>query len=158
MPYDSELEFNVTTKSTKQTGPGAIFNLSRRNFRGMGASLNLKLRGSYEWQTSSTVDGESSVMNSYELGAELSLEFPRIILPFIKKRINPFKFPSNTYFRIYGEQVNRARYFKMLSFGGTVSYDFRSSPMSKHTVTPFQLVFNTLQHRTAARYGSWQRR
>ena len=150
LPYDSELEFNVTTKSTKQTGPGAIFNLSRRNFRGMGASLNLKLRGSYEWQTSSTVDGESSVMNSYELGAELSLEFPRIILPFIKKRINPFKFPSNTYFRIYGEQVNRARYFKMLSFGGTVSYDFRSSPMSKHTVTPFQLVFNTLQHRTAA--------
>lgn len=149
LPYDSELEFNVTTKSTKQTGPGAIFNLSRRNFRGMGASLNLRLKGSYEWQTSSTVDGESSVMNSYELGAELSLEFPRIILPFVKKRINPFRFPSNTYFRIYGEQVNRARYFKMLSFGGTVSYDFRSSPMSKHTVTPFQLVFNTLQHRTA---------
>ena len=30
LPYDSELELNVTTKSTKQTGPGAIFNLSRK--------------------------------------------------------------------------------------------------------------------------------
>ena len=35
LPYNSELELNVTTKSTKQTGPGAIFNLSRKNFRGM---------------------------------------------------------------------------------------------------------------------------
>lgn len=75
LPYNSELELNVTTKSTKQTGPGAIFNLSRKNFRRMGASLNLELKGSYEWQTSSTVDGDKSVMNSYELGAALSLEF-----------------------------------------------------------------------------------
>ena len=75
LPYDSELELNVTTKSTKQTGPGAKFNLSKKNFKRMGASLNLELKGSYEWQTSSTVDGDKSVMNSYELGAALSLEF-----------------------------------------------------------------------------------
>ena len=79
LPYDSELELNVTTKSTKQTGPGAKFNLSKKNFKRMGASLNLELKGSYEWQTSSTVDGESSVMNSYELGAALSLNFPRLV-------------------------------------------------------------------------------
>lgn len=84
LPYDSELEFNLTTKDTKQTGPGAKFNLSRKNFMRMGASLNLELKGSYEWQTSSTVDGRSSVMNSYELGAALSLDFPRLILPWIK--------------------------------------------------------------------------
>ena len=84
LPYDSELELNVTTKSTKQTGPGAKFNLSKKNFKRMGASLNLELKGSYEWQTSSTVDGESSVMNSYELGAALSLNFPRLVLPWIK--------------------------------------------------------------------------
>ena len=81
LPYDSELELNVTTKSTKQTGPGAIFNLSKKNFQRMGASLNLELKGSYEWQTSSTVDEKSSVMNSNEQGASLSLEFPRLDLP-----------------------------------------------------------------------------
>ena len=75
LPYDSELELNVTTKSTKQTGPGAIFKLTKKNFLRMGASLNLELKGSYEWQTSSTVDGDKSVMNSYELGAALHLIF-----------------------------------------------------------------------------------
>lgn len=149
LPYNSELELNVTTKSTKQTGPGAIFNLSRKNFRRMGASLNLELKGSYEWQTSSTVDGDKSVMNSYELGAALSLEFPRLVLPWVRDRIDPFRFPSQTNFKIYAEQVNRARYFKMLSFGGTVSYSFRPSRSMKHTVTPLHLAFNHLQHRTA---------
>ena len=150
LPYNSELELNVKTKSTKQTGPGAFFSLSRKNFRRMGASLNLELRGSYEWQTSSTVDGESSVMNSYELGTSLSLEFPRLVLPWIRDRIDPFRFPSQTNFKIYAEQVNRARYFKMLSFGGTVSYSFQPSRSMKHTVTPLHLAFNHLQRRTAA--------
>lgn len=150
LPYNSELELNVKTKSTKQTGPGAFFSLSRRNFRRMGASLNLELRGSYEWQTSSTVDGESSVMNSYELGTSLSLEFPRLVLPWIRDRIDPFRFPSQTNFKIYAEQVNRARYFKMLSFGGTVSYSFQPSRSMKHTVTPLHLAFDHLQRRTAA--------
>lgn len=148
LPYDSELEFNLTTKDTKQTGPGARFNLSRKNFMRMGASLNLELKGSYEWQTSSTVDGRSSVMNSYELGAALSLDFPRLILPWIKNRIDPFRFPSNTNFKVYAEQINRARYFKMLSFGGTVSYSFQPKRSIKHSVTPLNLAFNTLQNST----------
>lgn len=148
LPYDSELEFNLTTKDTKQTGPGAKFNLSRKNFMRMGASLNLELKGSYEWQTSSTVDGRSSMMNSYELGAALSLDFPRLILPWIKNRIDPFRFPSNTNFKVYAEQINRARYFKMLSFGGTVSYSFQPKRSIKHSVTPLNLAFNTLQNST----------
>ncbi len=150
LPYNSELELNVTTKSTKQTGPGAIFNLSRRNFRGMGATLNLELKGSYEWQTSSTVDGESSVMNSYEMGAALSLEFPRLVIPWVKDRVDPFRYPSQTNFKIYVEQVNRAKYFKMLSFGGNISYSFQPSRSMKHTVTPLHLSFDHLQHHTAA--------
>lgn len=149
LPYDSELELNVTTKSTKQTGPGAIFKLTKKNFLRMGASLNLELKGSYEWQTSSTVDGDKSVMNSYELGAALSLDFPRIVIPWVRNRIDPFRFPSETHFRIYAEQVNRARYFKMLSFGGSISYSFQKSRSMKHTVTPVHLAFNHLQHRTA---------
>lgn len=149
LPYDSELELNVTTKSTKQTGPGAIFKLTKKNFRRMGASLNLELKGSYEWQTSSTVDGDKSIMNSYELGAALSLDFPRIVIPWVRNRIDPFRFPSETHFRIYAEQVNRARYFKMLSFGGSISYSFQKSRSMKHTVTPVHLAFNHLQRRTA---------
>lgn len=58
------------------------------------------------------------------------------------------RFPQHTSFKLYASQLNRARFFKMLSFGGTVSYDFQPSRVWKHTVTPFRLAFNTLQHTT----------
>lgn len=150
LPYDAQLELNVTNKSTQQLGPGAIFTLSRKNFLRMGANLDLEVKGSYEWQTNSTVIGDKSVLNSYELGTSLSLHFPRIILPWLRNRINEYRNASETNFKIYINQLNRARYFKMLSFGGSVQYSFRKSHTWKHSVTPLQLTFNTLQHRTAA--------
>lgn len=85
LPYDGELEFNVTTKSTDQTGPGAIFSLSRKNFMRTAATLSFQLKGSYEWQTNSTADGNSSKLNSYELGTSFSLEYPRLVLPWMSK-------------------------------------------------------------------------
>ncbi len=152
-PYDAELEFNVTSKSTDQMGPGAAFNLTRKNFMRMGADLSLQLKGSYEWQTNSTVEGNNTVMNSYELGASLSLDFPRLMLPWSGKDLRRSRFPQHTSFKLYVNQLNRARFFKMLSFGGNVTYDFQRSRTWKHSVTPFRLEFNTLQS-TTARFDS----
>ena len=65
-PLDAELELNVVTKSNDQTGPGASFGVTRNNVFGGGESWNVKLKGSYEWQTGG---GEkSSLMNSWEMG------------------------------------------------------------------------------------------
>ena len=147
-PYNAELEFNVTTKSTDQTGPGAVFKITRNNFQRMGANLSFEVRGSYEWQTNSNVEGNSSKLNSYELGTSLSLDFPRLILPWKDKDLLRSRFPQRTSFKIYGNLLNRARFFNMLSFGGNVTYEFRKSRLWKHTVTPFQLTFNTLMSST----------
>ena len=152
-PYDAELELNVTSKNSGQTGPGAVFKLTRKNFRRMAADLSFELKGSYEWQTNSTMGGESSRLNSYEIGTSLELEFPRLILPWKDRDLRRSRFPQHTSFKLYINQLNRARFFQMLSFGGTVSYDFRKSRLWKHTVTPFQLTFNTLQS-TTARFDS----
>ena len=153
LPYDAELEFNVKRKSSDQTGPGAIFSLTRKNFLRLGANLSLQLKGSYEWQTSSTVEGDNSVMNSYELGTSLSLDFPRLRLPWKNKKLMNSHLPQYTSFKLYANQLNRARFFKMLSFGGAVTYSYQPSRTIKHTITPFQLTFNTLQH-TTARFDS----
>ena len=143
-PYNAELELNVTTKSTDQTGPGAVFKLTRNNFQRMGADLSFELRGSYEWQTGKTVEGNSSKLNSYEIGTSLSLDFPRLILPWKISGLQRSRFQQKTSFKLYGNLLNRARFFNMLSFGGNVTYEFRPSRTWKHTVTPFQLTFNTL--------------
>jgi hypothetical protein len=110
----------------------------------MGADLSLEARGSYEWQTNSSVDGSSSKLNSYELGASLSLNFPRLILPWKDSGLRRSRYPQHTSFKIDANLLNRARFFHMLSFGGEVSYDFRRSRTWKHTITPFKLTFNNL--------------
>ena len=147
-PYNAELELNVTTKSTDQTGPGAVFKITRNNFQRMGANLSFEVRGSYEWQTNSNVEGNSSKLNSYELGTSLSLDFPRLILPWKDRDLLRSRYQQKTSFKLYGNLLNRARFFNMLSFGGNVTYDFRKSRTWKHSVTPFQLTFNTLMSTT----------
>ena len=133
-PYNAELELNMTTKSTDQTGPGAVFKITRNNFQRMGANLSFEVRGSYEWQTNSNVEGNSSKLNSYELGTSLSLDFPRLILPWKDTDLLRSRYQQKTSFKIYGNLLNRARFFNMLSFGGNVTYDFRKSRTWKHTV------------------------
>lgn len=152
-PYNAELELNVTSKSTDQTGPGAIFKITRNNFKRMGANLSFELRGSYEWQTGKTVEGNSSKLNSYEIGTSFSLDFPRLVLPWKNDQLRRTRFQQKTSFKVYGDLLNRARFFNMISFGGNVTYEFRHSRLWKHSVTPFQLTFNTLMS-TTARFDS----
>ena len=84
-PYDGEFTTKVTSKSNGQIGPGLSFSMSKRNaFRG-AEKLKFEVHGSYEWQTNSTVQGHSSVINSYEYGTSLSLDYPRLIFPGARK-------------------------------------------------------------------------
>ena len=144
-PYDAELDFNVTMKSNNQTGPGAAFTVTKNNVFGGGESWNVKLNGSYEWQTGKS---SSSLMNSYELGISTSLIFPRVVFPRMGDR--EYDFPATTTFRLYADQMNRAKYYKLLAFGGNVTYDFQPKSTSRHSITPFRLTFNVLRNPTAA--------
>ena len=144
-PYDAEFDFNVKMKSNNQVGPGAAFTVTKNNVFGGGESWNVKLYGSYEWQTG----GEgSSLMNSYEYGISTSLTFPRVVFPKMGDR--EYDFPATTTFRLYADQMNRAKYYKLLAFGGNATYDFQPTRTSKHSFTPFRLTFNVLRDPTEA--------
>ena len=144
LPLEGELELNVTTKSNDLTGPGAIFSVSKHNFFRGGETFSVKLKGSYEWQTNS--EDKSSALNSYELGAEAALDFPRVVFPWVGKRV--FNYPATTTFKLYADQLNRPKFFKILAFGGNATYNFQPTQTSKHAITPLKLTFNLLQHRT----------
>lgn len=146
LPLDGELELNVTTKSNDQVGPGAVFSVTKRNIFGGGETFGVKLRGSYEWQTGNHVDGGGSSINSYELGLTTTLTFPRLVLPGVSER--DISVPASTTFRVYVDQMNRARFFKLLAFGGDASYELQPTGTSHHAFTPFKLTFNLLQHTT----------
>ena len=147
LPLDGELEANVTTKSNDQTGPGAVFSVTKRNMFGGGETFGVSMRGSYEWQTGNRVAGNSSAINSWELGISGTLTFPQIL--FTKLFREDPQYPSSTSFRIYADQLNRAKFFKMLAFGGSASYEYQTSATSHHSITPFKLTYSLLQRTTA---------
>lgn len=147
---NAELEFNLAMKSNDQAGPGAAFSLSKNNVFKGGETWEIKLRGAYEWQTGKKSE-KNSLMNSYELGVSSSLTIPRLLFPTLRK--NEYEFPTTTIFKLYVDQLNRAKYYKILSFGGNVSYDWKPKPTTRHQFTPLNLNFTLLQH-TTARFDS----
>lgn len=144
-PYDAELDFNIKMKSNNQTGPGAAFTLTKKNVFGGGESWNVELKGSYEWQTGKN---STSLMDSYEWGLSTSLAFPRVVFPRLGD--HEYDFPATTTFKLYVDQLNRAKYYKLLAFGGNVTYDFQPTQVSRHSFTPFRLTFNVLRNPTDA--------
>lgn len=152
-PYDGSIEANYSLKSNDRTGPGLVLSMNKRNaFRG-AEKLSVSLKGSYEWQTGGRVSGSSSAINSYEYGADVSIEYPRIEAPFRMFRRRRFYTPPSTLFSLSGNVLNRADYFKMLTVTGAVTYKFQTSANSRHEFSPLLLDYNYLQS-TTSRFDS----
>ena len=150
-PYDFTFELNTTYKSNSQIGPGSKITLSRRNvFRG-GETLKLSLTGSYEWQTDRNVKGRAAVINSWEMGADISLEYPRLFFPIVHRY--HLRVPSKTSFRLFTDQMNRSGFFRMIHAGGDAKYRISSSSTSTHTAVPLRVSYDMLL-KTTARFDS----
>lgn len=143
-PYDLTFELNLTSKSNDQIGPGSKVSLSRKNlFRG-GETLKLSLTGSYEWQTNDEYKGDKDLLNSWEMGADLSLTFPRLFLPIIQRKY--LRVPSSTSFRIYLNRLNRSGFFRMIHVGGEAVYNILTKSTTTHTITPLRLTFDLMRN------------
>lgn len=149
--YALTLEANVTSKSNSQVGPGIKASLERKNIFGGGETLKGSVSGSYEWQTNGDMKGRQAVINSWEIGADLSLKFPRLYMPFVNnRRIN---YSTSTSYHLYADQLNRSGFFKMVSAGGEALYTLTPYSTTTHVITPFHLTYDMLQ-RTTAKFDS----
>ena len=146
-PYELSLEANLTAKSNDQVGPGIVASLARKNMLRMAEVILLRLKGSYEWQTNRTLRREGgSAVNSFELGADVSMSVPQLLFP--GGYDYTYERPVSTTARLYADWLNRGGFFRMLAFGGNLTYAFSSSDVLTHSVTPFALTFNTLESTT----------
>jgi outer membrane protein assembly factor BamA len=151
LPLNGETEVNFTANSNRRVGPGAVFSLTKNNLFGGGESLGVSLNGTYEWLTGDTKEHANSLTDNYEYGATGTFTFPRVLLPDFFKR--EYDFPASTTYQLYTNRLNRAEFFRILSFGGSATYDFDPNPIRHHSFTPFRLSFNRLE-RTTARFDS----
>lgn len=145
-PYELSVEANLTTKSNYQVGPGIVASFSRTNLLRMAEVIQLRLKGSYEWQTNRILRREGTEVNSYEIGADLSMSVPQLLFP--GGYDYSYKRPVSTTARLYSDWLNRGSFFRMLAFGGNLTYAFSTSDVLAHSVTPFSLAFNTLEYTT----------
>ncbi|MBR1733668.1 MAG: BamA/TamA family outer membrane protein [Alloprevotella sp.] len=147
-PYDSDFEMNATLKSNQQIGPGLSYAMNKRNaFRG-GETVSFKIFGSYEWQLRSGVEKGSSILDSYELGAQLAFKFPRFYAPFISRR--RLRFPAETTFALDGDWKRRSGFFTLVSAGLRATYNWHRKANMLHELTPLSIDFNKTINTTAA--------
>ncbi len=149
-PYDAEFKVNAATKSNGYVGPGLNFSMSKRNaFRG-AETLGFRAYGSYEWMTGANAHGHSSsVLNSYEYGTSLSLDYPQIRLFGLGRKFLRHSL-SSTSFKVEANWLNRAAYFGRVSFGARVDYTLQRKPTIKHELTLFRLDYNVQLRSTEA--------
>ena len=150
-PYDFYIETNYKNKINGRHGPELVVGFVKRNaFRG-GEKLDINLHGSYEWEQGGNVNGASGNMNSYEYGIDASIEFPRLIVPFLKRR-RYFTTPS-TYAKVSMNVLNRPDYFKMHTFSAEWTYTWQRSIKWRHEFSPLTLQYQKL-NRTTAKFDS----
>lgn len=155
-PWDVYVETNFVNRTIGRMGPELKLGFTRRNiFRG-GEKLDVNLHGSYEWQTSS----QESNMSTYQYGADASLEFPRILLPFYSDRPKrnkdgrikrPRQFYSTpwTIAKISTDIIRRPDYYKMHIVSGEWTYRWQPSETSRHEFSPITLKYQFINTRTS---------
>lgn len=139
--YESAFEMNATLKSNHQFGPGVSYELSKKNaFRG-GEKVSWKIFGSYEWFLGK---GSNSSLNSFELGSELALTFPRLLL------LSRYRqhFAASTKLALDVDWKNRSGFFNLIQAGLGGTYNWTRGPFS-HELTAFNLEFDRLLSTTA---------
>ena len=149
--YNADFEINVTERNSDRIGPGLSIGIKKKNaFRG-AELLSFKLYGSYEWSTNLKGDHQHGLFNSYELGTKLSLDIPRMLAPGLHPQ--RLQFPASTSISVYADLLNRATFFRMISFGTSLSYTWRRNRTSRHEFTPISLTYDKLS-RTTEKFDS----
>ncbi len=144
-PLEASIEVNASSKSNSYLGPGVILGVTNRNVFGGGEPLSVNLTGAYEWQTGRN---RSSVFNSYEVGLNASLAFPRLLAPKFIPRLR--RAANWTRVSLGADLLNRPHYFKMAQFNASFGYDWRSKRYIANNLTVFKLTYTNLMHTTHA--------
>ncbi len=137
------LEVEGITKSNGTTGPlVGITHRNRNTFK--GAEL-LTLNGNAGFETQ--IGGNNKAFNSYILGAEAGLQFPKFITPFEIENTSS-KYIPKTFIKLGYQLNNRVRYYRLNSFSASFGYDWNETDQVRHVLSPVVINFVTLSNRS----------
>ena len=156
-PWDHYIETNFNARTIGRMGPELRMGVTRRNaFRG-GELIDINIHGSYEWATHG-----GSQMNNYEYGADVSIEFPRLIAPFfggnrVRRdsqgrlvRRRRFYTTPTTLAKASTDIIHRPSYYKMHVVSGEWTYRWQTSAQSAHEFSPLTVKYQFMNSSTDA--------
>ena len=155
-PYDFYIEGNAIGRTSGRYGPEVKIGLTKRNAFRAGEKLDVNLHGAYEWERG------GSDMNSYQYGADATIEFPRILAPFYNsdrirrrptggsshRRRHRFYATPTTYARVSTDIVRRPKYYKMHVATGEWTYRWQPSATSRHELSPLTVKYQYMNSHT----------
>jgi outer membrane protein insertion porin family len=131
------VEVQALSKSNNFVGPNLLVSYRNRNTFHGGESFGVTTKFGYETQFSG---GERTGLNSFEIGAEADLVFPRLISPIrVRQRIG-YSVPKTRIALSY-TILERVQLYRLNSLLGSFGYQWKSSRYASHEVYPLSLNF-----------------
>jgi outer membrane protein assembly factor BamA len=147
-PYDFYIEGNAIGRTNGRYGPMLKVGITKRNTFRAAELLDINLHGSYDFSLS-----DKSRESNYQIGADVSLEFPRLIIPFydptrIRRdkngriiRRRRFYTSPTTLAKISADIISRPEYYKMNVVSGEWTYRWQKTETSRHEFSPLTVQY-----------------
>lgn len=147
-PYDFYIEGNLIGRTNGRYGPQAKIGFTKRNAFRAAEKLDINLHGSYDFSL-----GGNSRESNYQYGFDVSLEFPRLLIPFydpfrIKRdkdgrriRRRRFYTSPSTLAKVSADIIRRPDYYKMHIVSGEWTYRWQKTETSRHEFSPLTVQY-----------------
>ena len=142
-PYDFYIEGNAIGRTNGRYGPMLKVGITKRNTFRAAEKLDINLHGSYDFSLN-----DKSRESNYQIGADVSLEFPRLLIPFydplrIRRDKNGRPIRRRRYYatpttlaKISADIVSRPDYYKMTIVSGEWTYSWQKTATSRYEFSP----------------------
>lgn len=141
-------ELQAVTKSNNFSGPGMNITYSTRNLFKGGETLNLTLKGAYEFQAAAKGSGANY---SLETGLKTEVIFPRLIFP-VKINHNFFQYNiPKTKTSVEGNFMRRSKLYTVLSGTGQFGYAWQANKYMTYEINPISINYTKLFY-TSSRF------
>lgn len=144
-----QAELRGTSKSNGFIGSEVRLTAKNRNWLHSAALLEIGLRGGMEWQTGNKSAGGS---NSYSLGAEVAVTFPRFLTPIRGFNIRTPYVPKTRISATY-ELYSRADLYNLNAYTLQLQYLWQRSQYLSHIFAPIAVTY-VLPSKTTGAYDS----
>lgn len=138
LTFSTTAEVTNTSNNYGITGSVGIVN---RNLFRAGEALHFDVSSGIEYQP--TVGTSQNLSRTFEVGAELGIDFPRFVLPFNTVGLLPKRMQPISSISIFARRTARVE-FDRETFGGRVVYSWRESDLKNHRVTLLNLSYSNL--------------